>query len=134
MVLVAMMVVVVLVGSLLVIGAVGLVLLATSIFPSGPRQLRETFWCPWTRRVVTVDFLVREGATHPSEVTSCTVFPNPEPITCKKPCRELAEVRWGLSRAVFPRWALTAGGTVTWRNPAEVSERDLKPREPGLAA
>ena len=116
MVLVAAMVVILLIGPLLVIGALGLLLLATAVLPSDPRRIRETFRCPCTRKVVTADFLVPEGAAHPSEVTSCTAFPNPEQITCKKPCRELAEVRWGLSRGVFPRWALTADGTVTWRH------------------
>lgn len=72
-----------------------------------------------TGKVVTADFLVPEGAPHPSEVRSCTAFRNPEQVTCKKGCRELADVRWGLSRAVFPRWALIANGTVTWRSPAE---------------
>lgn len=117
--LVGTMVVVLLVGPLLLIGATALLLLAAAVFPSTPRRVRETFQCPYTRRVVTADFVVPEGAAHPSEVTSCTAFPNPEQVTCKKPCREFAEVHWGLSRAVFPRWALTAGGLVTWRNAAE---------------
>lgn len=118
MVLVATMVVVLLIGPLLIIGAIGLLLIAAATLSRAPRQLRETFRCPWTRRVVTVDFLVPERAAHPSEVASCTAFPNPQQITCKKACRELAEVRWGLSRAVFPRWALTAGGPVSWRSAA----------------
>jgi hypothetical protein len=116
--LLAMIVVILLVGPLLLIGAVGLLFLATGILPGTPRRVRETFRCPWTRRVVTADFVVPDGAAHPSEVASCTAFPDPERITCKKPCREVADARWGLSRAVFPRWALTAGGLVTWRNPA----------------
>ena len=117
--LVATVVLVLLVGPLLVIAAVGLLLVAVALFPGGARQVRETFRCPWTRRVVTADFLVPDGAVHPSEVVSCTAFPIPERVTCKKGCRELADVRWGLSRAVFPRWALTANGTVTWRSPEE---------------
>ncbi|MBI4590223.1 MAG: hypothetical protein HY725_15425 [Candidatus Rokubacteria bacterium] len=117
--LVGTMVVVLLVGPLLLIGATGLLLLAAAVFPSTPRRVRETFRCPVTKRVVTADFTVPEGAEHPAEVTSCTAFPNRARITCKKDCREFAEVRWGLSRAVFPRWALTAGGLVTWRNAAE---------------
>ena len=117
--LVATMLVILLVGPLLLIGTVGLLLLAAAIIPGSPRQIRETFRCPRTGRVVTADFLVPEGAAHPSEVTSCTAFPHPEQVTCKKPCREFAEVRWGLSRAVFPRWALTADHTVTWRSASE---------------
>ncbi len=119
MALVGTMVVVLLVGPLLVIGAVGLSLLAAAIFGSGSRRVRETFRCPVTGRVVTADFVVREGAEHPAEVASCTAFPKRAKIACKKDCREFADVRWGLPRAVFPRWALTANGTVTWRTPAE---------------
>jgi hypothetical protein len=114
--LVAMMVVILLVGPLLLIGVAAFLLLVTAILPSRPQRIRDTFRCPWTQRVVTADFLVPEGAAHPSDVASCTAFPNPEQITCKKPCREFAEVRWGLPRAVFPRWALIADGLVTWRS------------------
>lgn len=114
----ALIVVVLLVGPPLVIGAAGLSLLAAAIFGSGSRRVRETFRCPVTGRVVTADFVVREGAEHPAEVASCTAFPKRAKIACKKDCREFADVRWGLSRAVFPRWALTAGGPVTWRNAA----------------
>jgi len=119
MALVGTMVVVLLVGPLLVIGAVGLLLLATAIFSGSPRRVRESFECPVTGKVVTADFVVPEGAVHPLAVASCTAFRNPEMVRCTSPCRELADVRWGLSRAVFPRWALTADGTVTWRSPAE---------------
>ncbi len=117
--LVSTAVLVLLMGPLIVIGAVGLLLVAAALFPRGPRQVRETFCCPWTRQVVTADFLVPDGAAHPSEVVSCTAFRNPEQVTCKKGCRELADVHWGPSRAVFPRWAMTANGMVTWRSPAE---------------
>ncbi len=119
MVLVATLVLILLVGPLLVIGAVGLSLLAAAVLPGSPRRLRETFECPVTGKVVTADFLVPEGTEHPAEVASCTTFPNRAKIACKKDCLEFADVRWGLSRGVFPRWALTANGTVTWRSPAE---------------
>ncbi len=109
------------VAPLLILGAVGFLLLVAPILPTAPRRVRETFHCPWTRRVVTADFLVPEGAEHPAEVASCTAFPDPGRVACKKACRELAEVRWGPSRGVFPRWALTAGGLVTWRDPAALA-------------
>ncbi len=115
--LVARTVVVLLIGPLLLIGVAGLLLVGAAIFSSSPRRVRETFRCPLTQRVVTVDFLVPEGAAQPSKVVSCTAFQIPEGVTCKSPCREFAEVSWGLSRGVFPRWALTAGGLVTWRSP-----------------
>lgn len=117
--LLGLMVVILLIGPLLLIGVGGVLLLTAALLPSTPRRLRETFRCPWTGRVVTADFLAPEGAAHPSEVASCTAFPNPEEVTCRKPCRELAGVDSGLSRAVFPRWALTAGGLITWRSPTE---------------
>jgi len=116
---VASLVVLLLVRPLLLIGVAGLLFLAAGILPHTPRRVREAFWCPWAGRFVTADFLVPEGATHPSEVKSCSAFPNPDRVTCKKLCRELAEVRWGPSRGVFPRWALTTGGLVTWRDVAE---------------
>jgi hypothetical protein len=94
-----------------------LVLLGAALAPGRSRRLRERFECPWSRRVVTVDFLVAEGAAHPTEVLACTAFRNPRDVRCRKACRALAEVRWGLSRGAFPRWALTADGVVTWRTP-----------------
>jgi hypothetical protein len=113
--LIGTLVTILLVAPLLFIAAVGVSLLVASKFPSTTR-VRETFRCPWTRKVVTVDFLVPDGASHPSDVVSCTAFPNPEEVTCKKPCRDFAETTSGPSRAIFPRWALTAGGLVTWRD------------------
>lgn len=115
----ASLVVLLLVGPLLLIGVVGLLFLSAAIIPSSLRRVRETFWCPWKRRVVTADFLVPERAAYPLGVASCTGFPDPKRITCQKACRELAEVRWGLSRGVFPRWALISGGVTTWRTAAE---------------
>jgi hypothetical protein len=99
---------------LLVIAAVGLLMLA-GMLPDGSRQLRKTFYCPWKKRLVTAHFVVPKGAGHPSELTRCSAFAVPTRITCGKPCRRIAYVRWGLSRTLFPRWALTAGGPTTWR-------------------
>jgi hypothetical protein len=115
-------VVLLLVGPLLVIGLGGLLLVLATLVPGTSRRVRETFRCPVTGRVVTADFVVREWAPHPSEVASCTAFPDPQLITCTRPCRELADTRWGLSRGVFPRWALIAGGLVTWRSGAESAQ------------
>lgn len=114
--LVAGLVVFILIGPLVLIGVTGVLFLVAALFPSSPRRIRETFTCPVIRRVVTADFLVPEGAAHPAEVASCTAFSDPGKVACKKPCREFAEVTWGLTRGVFPRWALTSGGLVTWRN------------------
>ncbi|HLC43121.1 MAG TPA: hypothetical protein VJO34_16030 [Methylomirabilota bacterium] len=117
--LVARVVVVLLVAPILLIGAAGLLLLMASALPRAPRRVRETFTCPQTKRVVTADFLVFEWAQHPSDVVTCTRFPDPERITCKKACREFADAQWGLSRGIFPRWALIADGVTTWREAEE---------------
>lgn len=108
------MVVVLLVGPLVVIAGAGVLLLLTAVCPGGPYRARTRFRCPWTRRVVRAEFLMRAGAAHPSDVGACTAFRNPERITCTKPCRELADVRWTAPRGIFPGWALTAGGPVMW--------------------
>jgi hypothetical protein len=113
------LVVALLIGPFLLIGAGGLLLLLAALLPSTPRRARETFRCPWTGKLVTVEFVLPAGAAQPSEVASCTTFRNSGRVTCQQACREFAEIRWGLSRGVFPRWALTAGGVVTWRSVTE---------------
>ena len=110
----AAIVVLALVGPLLVVGAIGLLFLVAGIVPA-TRRVRETFRCPVTKRMVTADFLLEERATCPFQVSSCTAFRDPERITCGKACRIFAHADWGPSRGIFPRWALTAGGLVTWR-------------------
>ena len=65
-----------------------------------------------------VDFLLPVGATRPSEVASCTAFKDPSRVTCPNGCREMVMASFGLSRGVFPRWALISDGLVTWRNAA----------------
>jgi hypothetical protein len=98
-----------------VLTAAGALLALAAVIP-GARRLRETFLCPFARRVVTADFLVAEGAAHPHDLAACTAFKVPANVTCAKRCCAMAEVRWGLSRAAFPRWSLTAGGPVGWRD------------------
>jgi hypothetical protein len=123
--LLAAMVVLVLVGPLLIIGAVGLLgllLLVTSPFSENLRRTKETFRCPLTKRIVTAEFLLPEGAAYPREVMTCTAFRDPKRIVCNKGCLAFAQADWGPSRGIFPRWALTAGGVVTWREP-DVSVR-----------
>ena len=121
--LLAWMVVLLLVGPPLVFAIGAVLILVAAILPSAPRRLRETFCCPWAGRVVTADFLVPEGAPHPTEVVSCTAFRDPKRVRCGSACRAIADVQWGVSRGVFPRWALTAGGPVTWRSEAVEAAR-----------
>ena len=112
-------VVLALVGPLLVVGAMGLLFLVAGIVPAKTSQVRETFRCPVTRRIVTADFLLEERANCPFQVSSCTAFRDPKRITCDKACRIFAQADWGPPRGIFPRWALTAGGLVTWREAGE---------------
>ena len=69
--------------------------------------------------MVTTDFLVPVGATRPSDVASCTAFKDPTLVTCPKGCREVVMASFGVSRGVFPRWALISDGVVTWRGVEE---------------
>jgi hypothetical protein len=116
--LIARVVVFLLVAPLLIIAVGWLALFVAAVIPDAYRRVRETFRCPVTGRVVTADFLVPEWAEHPSQVALCTAFRHPEVVTCKKSCREAAEVCWGFSRGLCPRWALISGGMVTWRSAA----------------
>src|SRR3972149_6484980 len=100
MALVGTAVVFLLVGALLVIGAVGLLVLAAAIFSGSPRRLRETFECPVTGKVVTAEFLVPEGAKHPAGSVrwAASLRPGWNPSsTC---WWGRARAWWGLSRAV----------------------------------
>jgi hypothetical protein len=106
-------------GPVLAIVGIGLLMLA-GLLPDASRRLRQTFYCPWRRQDVTADFLVTEGADHPTDLAACSAFAEPKRITCGKRCREIAEVRWEPTRAIFPSWALTAGGATVGRD-AEAS-------------
>ena len=117
--LVGTFVVALLVVPLLLIVVGGLLLIAAALIPGTPRRARKTFICPWSKRVITVDFLLPVGATRPLEVASCTAFKDPSRVTCPKDCREMVVASFGLSRGVFPRWALISDALVTWRNAAE---------------
>jgi len=117
--LLGMFVVALLVIPLLIIAVGGFLLIAAGLIPETPRRARETFLCPWSKRVVTVDFLLPVGAARPSEVASCTAFKDPSRVTCPKDCREMVMASFGVSRGVFPRWALISDGLVTWRSAEE---------------
>jgi hypothetical protein len=113
--LVAWMVLFLLVAPPLALLAGALLFAAAAALPDTPRRLRESFWCPFKARIVTADFLVPARAAHAAEVAACSAFPG-GPVRCQGACRALTEVRWGASRALFPRWALTADGPVAWRS------------------
>lgn len=113
-------VVLLMVGPPVLLTAGGLLLFVAGIGGATLRRARTRFHCPWTNRVVTVDFLLPAGSEHPSRVTSCTAFRDPTRVTCKQACRELADVRSGVSLGIFPGWALTAGGPVMWEETTPV--------------
>jgi hypothetical protein len=117
--LLAWMVVFLMVGPPVVMLAGGLLLAGAAMLPGTSRRVRERFWCPWKSRLVTVDFFVPPGAAHPSEVAACTAFRHPTRVLCQRACREVADVRWAVPPGMFPRWALTAGGPISWRSVAE---------------
>jgi hypothetical protein len=105
-----------LIGPPLIFG-MGFVLLGVAAaLPATPRRLRERFYCPWMRRLVTADFLAAEGARHPTDLLACSAFAEPTRVTCQKLCRQAALIQWGIPRGMFPRWALTAGGPTAWRD------------------
>jgi hypothetical protein len=104
-------VVLVVFGPLLVIVPGVLILCAIGLFTGGPpRIVTKGFRCPFKRRDVRAEFLVRPGARHPSWVASCSAFRRPKHVTCAQRCRELADVRWTPPTGVFARWALTSDG------------------------
>jgi hypothetical protein len=90
------------------LGAIVL-LWASSLF-AGPAPLRAGFYCPFTKRRVTADFLTESGSDRPSDVLSCSAFPNPHDVRCKKGCLALATTR-SVSAPLLPRYSLIAGGT-----------------------
>ncbi len=94
------------------IAAVGVLLLLCAVghvFPASPTLSRATFHCPFSKRKATVDFLVSPGSGQPSDVLSCSVFPRPYHVRCKKGCLGLAEAGWTAS-PMIPRFALLADG------------------------
>ena len=98
-----------------------------SLFPDGPARLRTSFFCPFKKRSVTADFLTEAGSDHPSDIVSCSAFAQPEHVTCKKACLELAGTRT-VSMTLLPRFSLIAGGTA-YRTAAPLGVRDEQPAQ-----
>lgn len=98
------------------LGAIVL-LWASSLF-AGPALLRAGFYCPFTKRRVTADFLTEPGSDRPSDVLSCSAFPKPHHVRCKKGCLTLATTR-SISAPLLPRYSLIAGGTAYRDSAAE---------------
>ena len=92
-----------LLGTVLVLGASGW------LSAEGPIVSRATFDCPFSKRRANVEFLTPRGSDRPSDVRSCSVFPKPDPIRCKKGCLNMAVAGWAPS-PMMPRYALLADG------------------------
>lgn len=106
------------------VGAI-LLLWSSNLFSAGPALSRRTFYCPFTKRRVTADFLTEPGSDRPSDVLSCSAFPKPYHVRCKKGCLALAGTR-SVSAPLLPRYSLIAGGTV-YRATAAAEYRDGEP-------
>lgn len=108
----ALAVVLVVFGPPVLLALTIVVLLALGLWlPDRPRLVRTTFWCPYARRTVTVEFLVPAAAGHPSVVRTCTAFRDPRGVVCPQRCRGLAEVQWLPPAGVCARWAVGPGAT-----------------------
>jgi hypothetical protein len=106
------------------LGAIVL-LWASSLF-AGPAPLRTGFYCPFTKRRVTADFLTESGSDRPSDVLSCSAFPNAHDVRCKKGCLALATTR-SVSAPLLPRYSLIAGGTAYRAGVEDVRVGDWPP-------
>lgn len=101
---------------LVLLGGLAVLVAASALLPAGPTVSRAGFDCPFSRRHVTVDFLVWPGAGEPGDALACSAFREPTRIRCKKACLSMAETRWGVPVQV-PRYSLVAGGVAV---PAEI--------------
>ncbi len=91
------------------ISMVLLLWLSHYFLPAGPTVARASFDCPFSKRRASVEYLIPTGSDWPSDVLSCSVFPMPEHIRCKKGCLSMAEVGRAPS-PMMPRYALLSGG------------------------
>lgn len=94
--------VVVAVGSVFLLGAVGWA------FSGSPSVARAGFYCPFSKRRVTAAFLTRPGSEEPADVVSCSRFTHAGGVRCEKGCLHLVETGWAAS-PLAPRYALLSG-------------------------
>jgi hypothetical protein len=115
---------VVLVGGILLVWAIGHILLGS------PIRSRAVFDCPFAKQRASVEFLSLPGAGQPSDVLACSVFPKPDHVRCGKACLKLAESGW-MPSPMMPRYALLADG-VSYRPvraPGDPAPEGGSPRE-----
>lgn len=91
------------------LGTIFLLVPLAHLVPKPPMISRASFYCPFSKRVVSVAFLSSPDAERPSDVVSCSVFSDGRGIRCKKGCLGLARTGWAPSPMV-PRYSLIADG------------------------
>ena len=84
--------------------------------PRAVSVARTSFKCPVTRREVSAGFVTAPGADHPTDVVTCSMFPDGR-VKCAKGCLEHAHTEWEPS-PMTPRFALIADGTAVTRGKA----------------
>lgn len=93
---------------LLVLGVLAWTLVGLFL-PASATLSRTSFTCPFSRRLVTAEFLTPPEQEQPSDVLSCTAFRDPRAIRCKKGCLAMA-ARHAVATTMLPRWSLVADG------------------------
>ncbi len=108
---IASLVFLVLLGPLVVLtGSLVAIALVAQFVPASPTVDRTSFVCPFSKRDVKAEFLSWQGAEQPADVLSCSAFPDPYQIRCRKECLGLAHTG-AVSSPMMPRFSLIAGGT-----------------------
>jgi hypothetical protein len=80
--------------------------------PPASTVSRTSFACPVSKRRVSVAFLGISGVGTPTDVLSCSVFPDGERVRCAKGCLGLAETR-RMPSPMVPPYALLADGVAS---------------------
>ena len=104
-----LMVVLLVVPPAVLVGAMLLLWVSGHFLPAGPTVARMSFDCPFSKRRASVEFLIAPGSDRLSDVLSCSVFPKPYHVRCRKDCLKMAEAGWAPS-PMMPRYALLANG------------------------
>jgi hypothetical protein len=92
----------------MVVAVGSIVLLGAASWIASPSVARAAFYCPFSRRRVTAEFVTLPAASQPSDVLSCSRFADKCAVTCGKGCVRLAATGWTASW-MEPRYALLSG-------------------------
>lgn len=100
----------------LLVGGMLAMAILPQFFAASPTLARTSFDCPFSKRRVTAEFESRAEIEEPTDVRSCSAFPDPRRISCKKQCLELAHTG-AVASPMMPRFSLIADG-VAYRETA----------------